>query len=80
MLSPSPDFVRRVCAHSGCARSTLLVVLSNPARAREASRLRIQRAISELGLTEQAAQYAPGLALTSADPVLGIASGGRLIA
>lgn len=63
-------------------------VIGSPPPTREASRLRIQRAISELGLANQAAQYAPDLALgespaltiTSDSPLLGIASGGRLIA
>lgn len=75
----SPDLVRRISAQSGCARSTLIAYFSNPLRVREASRLRIERAISELGLADRLPAPLP-LAVTSADPLLGIASGGKLIA
>jgi DNA-binding LacI/PurR family transcriptional regulator len=75
MLTPSPDFVRRVCAQSGCARSTLLAFLANRGNVREASRLRIERAMAELGLPLPQA-----MAITSSSPLVAEAMAGKTIA
>ena len=65
MLSSSPDLVRQIMARSGCARATVVSCLNNPETVREISRIRIHRALAELG-NGQTLAIASGLPLVAA--------------